>query len=46
MAEEKMERLAEVMKKRVKTIDTGKDLVRETKRVLQETCDRILKKKR
>ena len=40
-----MERLAEVMKKRAKTIGKGKDLVCETTRVLQETCDTVLKKR-
>ncbi|KAJ3639073.1 hypothetical protein Zmor_004372 [Zophobas morio] len=45
VAEDKMERLAEVMKERVKTMDERKDLVYETKRVLEETCDRVLKKK-
>ncbi|KAJ3640617.1 hypothetical protein Zmor_027169 [Zophobas morio] len=45
VAEDKMERLAEVMKERVKTMDERKDLVCETKRVLEETCDRVLKKK-
>ena len=39
-----MERLAEVMKKRAKTIGKGKDLVCETTRVLHETCDTVLKK--
>ena len=41
-----MEKLAEVMKERVKTIDKGKSLVCETTRVLEETCDRVLKKRR
>ncbi|KAJ3661618.1 hypothetical protein Zmor_006006 [Zophobas morio] len=45
VAEEKMERLAEVMKEKVKTMDKCKDLVCETKRVLEETCDRVSKKK-
>ena len=36
-----METLAEVMKERVKTIDNGKELICETMRVLEETCDRV-----
>ena len=43
VVDEKMERLAEVMKERAKMIDKGKDLVCETMRVLEETCNSVLK---